>query len=139
MLSAYRGNSTALTPSTSNKPIAVTLEGAVPASTVFGSPTAVTHASTPYTIASATSGTTPPERTFLCDTSGGVLTVNLPATPIDGEVINIKRTTTDGATLTIDGNGQDIEGAAADLTNSSTNLDSYCLQYGSTSGSWWII
>lgn len=139
MLSPYRGNAAATSPQASNKPIAVSISGALPASNVFAAPTTVTHAATPYTIADATSGTTPPERSFLADTSGGVLTINLPATPIAGEIVNVKRTTTDGTALTIARNGKKIEGAAADFVDANAALSTYSLQYDSTSGSWWII
>lgn len=139
MLSAYRGNSSAPTGATSNKPILVNLSGALPASQVFASPVAVAFADSPYTIASATSGTTAPCRTFLVDTSGGAVTVNFPATPIDGEVVCIKRTTTDGTALTIGRNGKNIEGAAADFSDANAALSQYMFQYDTGTGSWWWI
>lgn len=139
MLTPYRGSSTATTPAASGKALLVTLSGPIGVSDIFGAPVAVTHAATPYTIADGVDGTDAPERTFLCDTSGGVLTINLPATPRDGEIINIKRTTTDGTALTIGRNGKNIEGAAANISDTNTTLVSYALQYSTTSSGWWII
>lgn len=78
-------------------------------------------------------------RTYLVDTSGGAVTLNLPATPVAGEMIYIKRKTTDGTSLTIGRNAKSIEGAAANISDTNTSLVSYTLQYDSTSGSWWIV
>lgn len=138
MLTAYRGNSQATTPQASNKPILVSISGALPASNVFATPVSVAFADSPYTIASATSGTTPSERTFLVSTAGGAVTVNFPLTPIAGEIINIKRTTTDGTTLTLARNGKLIEGAAADFADENAALSNYSFQYDGVAG-WWLI
>lgn len=140
MLSSYRGNSAASSPQQSNKPILMAISGgAVPVATIFAVPVAVAFADTPYTIGDAVSGTTAPERTFLVSTAGGAVTINLPATPINGEIVNIKRTTTDATTLTIGRNGKSIEGAAADFTDENAGLSAYALQYDTTSLSWWLI
>lgn len=129
MLSRYAGNSNASSPQASNKPILVTLEGGVEI------PIQVTDVDSPYTIADGTSTSI---RTFLCDTSGGILTVNLPVTPVDGEIINIKRVTTDGNDLTIGRSGFNIEGAAADIVDTNITLVNYQLQFSSITG-WWIL
>ena len=91
-----------------------------------------TNADTPYTI---------PEADVLVasDTSGGVLTVNLPASPADADIVAVKRITTDATALTIGRNGKKIEGVAANITAISGVLACYEFQYDSNSGSWWII
>lgn len=139
MLSSYRGNANAPAGATSNKPILVQFSGVTPVASVFQAPTTLTHANSTYTIPDSTSGVTAPERTFLCDTSGGVLTINFPATPVNGEIIEIKRTTTDGNALTLQGNGKNLEGAAGNIADTSTALSGYLFQYDSVSGSWWEI
>lgn len=140
MLSPYRGNANATSPAASNKPILVSFGGSgIPVNNVFAAPVAVAFADSPYTIADATSGTTPPERTFLVSTAGGAVTINLPAAPINGEIVNIKRTTTDGTQITVGRNGKNIEGAAVNFLDANPALSSYSFQYDSTSGSWWSI
>lgn len=134
-LSIYKGNSETSTPLTSgDNPYLVTIDGDTPGGATI--PVTITFANTPYTI---------PDvdfleiRTFLVSTAGGAVTINLPTTPVDGEIVNIKRTTTDGTALTIARNGKLIEGAAADFNDENTGLSSYSFQYDSTSGSWWLI
>lgn len=139
MLSAYRGNANAPSGATSNKPILVSLSGAIPASQVFASPVSVAYADLPYTIPDATSGTTAPWRTYLVSTSGGTGTINFPATPIDGEIVAIKRTSTDGNTLTIGRNGNSIDGAAADFSDANAALSYYIFQFDTATASWWWI
>lgn len=129
MLSSYRGNSNASTPQASNKPILVSLDGA------FSAPVAVAFAASPYTIAASSL----PIQTFLVSTAGGAVTINLPTAPEDGQIVNIKRTTADGTTLTIGRNGKNIEGAAANFSDDNPGLSSYQFQYDDTSGSWWLI
>lgn len=91
-----------------------------------------THANTPYTIPAAST-------LVVADTSGGVLTVNLPTTPADGDLVAVKRSTTDTNALTLGHNGKNIEGAAADITALSGSLYCYEFQYDSAAGSWWIV
>lgn len=129
MLSSYRGNSNASTPQASNKPILISLDGA------FSAPVTVDVADSPYTIAASTL----PIQTFLVSTAGGAVQINLPAAPVDGQIIYIKRTTDDGTTLTVGRNGKNIEGAAADFVDENAALSAYSFQYDSASGSWWII
>ncbi|MCK4635826.1 MAG: hypothetical protein KAT32_03090, partial [Candidatus Moranbacteria bacterium] len=68
------------------------------------------------------------------DTDGGIITLTLPATPIDGIIFTIKNTGTSANNLTIDRNGNNIDGAATDLTV--TDNDSVRIQY--TSDGWKI-
>lgn len=51
----------------------------------------------------------------LCDTSGGTLTVTLPASPAKGDTIGVILKTS-GNNLTVDRNGKNIDGAASNLT-----------------------
>ena len=131
MLSSYRGNSGAASPSTSGKAILVTLSD-VPTQ----EPITIAFADSPYTIANTDVSAI---RTFLVSTAGGAVTINLPAVPFDGEIVTIKRTTPDGTALTIGRNGKNIEGAAANFSDANAGLSSYQFQYDSTSGSWWWI
>lgn len=91
-----------------------------------------THADTPYTISAAS-------QLVVADTSGGVLTVNLPTTPTDADIVAVKRSTTDSNALTIGRNGKNIEGSAANYTSLNGILVCYEFQYDSAAGSWWII
>lgn len=134
MLSPYKGSSTSGSPASSNNPYLVTISGTVPGGVT--TPVTVAFAQLPYTIADASAITV---RTFLVSTSGGAGTINLPATPVNGEVVNIKRDTTDGNALTIGRNGKSIEGAASNFVDANPGLSSYSFQYDSTSGSWWLI
>lgn len=130
MLSAYRGNSLASSPQASNKPILVS-GGFSP-----DAPVSIVFAQSPYTI---TDISTVDIRTFLVSTAGGAVTINLPAIPVNGEIVTVKRTTTDGNTLTVGRNGKNIEGAAANFADANATLTYYTFQYDSTSGSWWVI
>lgn len=127
-MTPYKGSASASSPSVSDNPYLVTLTAPLPAVV----PVTITHATTGYTVTSA-------DQTILVDTSGGVVTINLTASPDDGQIVNIKRITTDGTTLTIGRNGNNIEGAAANFTDSNAGTSFYTFQYDSTSGSWWLI
>ena len=50
------------------------------------------------------------------DTDGGAFTVTLPASPTSGDEFVIKNTGGSGNNLTVGRNGNNIEGAASDLT-----------------------
>lgn len=68
------------------------------------------------------------------DTSGGGFTVNLPAGAVNGQILEIKKTTSDSNTLTVAGNGHNIDGSAS-LTLS-TAYASVSLQYDSANTVW---
>lgn len=95
-------------------------------------PVTKAFANTPYAVAAT-------DETILVDTSAGNVQVTLPAAPTAGRVLNIKKITTDGNTLTIARNGKTIEGAAANLTTASSARPNYTLQYDATAGSWWVL
>ncbi len=69
------------------------------------------------------------------DTDGGAFTLTLPATPTDGILFSIKNTGTAGNDLTIDSNGNTIDGSSSDLIL--IDNESVYLQY--TSDGWKII
>jgi hypothetical protein len=48
----------------------------------------------------------------LVDASGGGVTINLPASPNDGDFIDIKKTDSSSNTVTISGNGNNVDGVA---------------------------
>lgn len=53
---------------------------------------------------------------IICDTSGGAFTITMAASPTTGKVITVILETA-GNTLTIDGNGKNINGSATVFTN----------------------
>lgn len=126
-LSPYKGNPNATSPSESGVPYLVTLDGPIPGA----APTTITHADSPYDVLDS-------DQTLLVDTSGGVVTIVLPADPDNGRYLYVKRTTTDGNTLTIDGNGNDIDGSASDFVDANAGLSNYTFQFDDPSG-WWTI
>jgi hypothetical protein len=72
--------------------------------------------------------------TVLDDTTSGAFTESLPASPIKGQVVNVKLINSTN-TLTISGNGKTIDGSSS-ITTSTTN-QSYQIQYNGTN--WFII
>ncbi len=83
---------------------------------------------TPYAVAVT-------DYTLLVDTTGGNITVNLPASPTTGRTLNIKKIAA-GNTLTIGHNGKNIDGAASNLTVT-VSMQAVTLQYSATFG--WAI
>lgn len=71
----------------------------------------------------------------LVSTSGGIRTVNLPASPSTDRVFIIKNIGSSGNDVTVGRNGKNIEGAAADQTI--TDLASRMFIYDGTE--WWIL
>jgi FG-GAP-like repeat/FG-GAP repeat len=68
------------------------------------------------------------------------VTETLPASPYNGQVINVKNTGAASSVVTISGNGHSIDGQASmTLTNTSTDQTSAVLQYSSTSSAWFIL
>lgn len=92
----------------------------------------VSRKTTTYTIL-------PTDLTILCDTSSAGFTVTLEAAPTDGRIVNVKKITTDGNTLTIARNGNNIEGAAANLTTALTTRPNFQLQYELANTTWWVL
>lgn len=58
----------------------------------------------------------------LCDTSAGGFTVTLPATPANGEVHTIILDAVGGGNLTVDGNGNNINGVASFIMNTVSSM-----------------
>lgn len=94
--------------------------------------TPVGFADSPYPIVAT-------DETLLVTTTGGAVTVTLPLAPVDGRTVTVKRITTDANAVTINRNGQAIEGAAANLVLAGGNTASVTLTYDSVSLSWWIV
>jgi len=67
------------------------------------------------------------------DTSGGGFTFTLPASPVAGEAHTFKKIAS-ANTLTIDGDGIDIDGSA---TLAMTGLQARSIQFDGTE--WWIV
>jgi hypothetical protein len=86
-------------------------------------------ADSPYAVAAT-------DYTILGNTSGGNLTITLPASPTQGRFLEIKNISGGVNTLTVDRNGKNIDGAASNLTTT-TNNRSWSLHYDSTFG--WAI
>ena len=77
------------------------------------------------------------DRYVKCDTTSAGFTVTLPSAPTTGQVIGIKKTSTDANTLTIARNSKNINGAAADLTTALTTQPAFELMYDGTG--WWTM
>jgi hypothetical protein len=78
------------------------------------------------------------DSTVLVNTTAGDVTIKLPAVPFQGQSFAIKKISTDTNTLTIDRNGNDIDGTAADITSAATDLPTFRLQFLLPSG-WWSV
>ncbi len=89
--------------------------------------TVVRYTSGPQTLA----GT---EDVVTCDAAGGSFTVNLPATPTDGDTYTFKKETA-GNTLTIGRNGETIDFVAADSTLTSA-LSKLTLTWSADADTW---
>jgi hypothetical protein len=87
----------------------------------------------PFSVITADPGPAVAFTRYLVDTSGGAVTVTLDADPAVGDWIELIR---DGANdVTVDGDGNNIAGAAADLT---IDTDGYgCILLYTSSG--WIV
>lgn len=86
---------------------------------------------TPSVLLAGTYTATTNDVTMRCDTTSAGFTVNLPPTPTTGQIVNVKKISSDGNTLTISGNGHNIDGSATKTTT--TQYTNFRLQYnGST-------
>ena len=74
--------------------------------------------------------------TILADCTSGNITITLPATPTDGRVVIVKNLVSLNL-LTVDGNGNTLDGAAT-LTTSTAGAR-FMLQYFATNTDWKII
>jgi hypothetical protein len=71
----------------------------------------------------------------IVDTSGGAVTITLPASPVTGQSYRIKNAATSGNSVTVARNGKNIENAASDLTL--LDLDAVDVVYDGTE--WWVL
>jgi hypothetical protein len=70
------------------------------------------------------------DATILCDATAAGFTVTLPATPVTGQMYNIKKIDSTANVVTISGNGQNIDGAAS--VPLAAQWQSWTLQYDGT-------
>lgn len=75
------------------------------------------------------------DETYLVDATGGNVTATLNATPRDGDTVTIKKVDSSGNTVIIDGNGNNVDGAATQTITS--QYDSFTL--GFDGGQWFIL
>lgn len=91
----------------------------------------VTSTDSPYTV-------TDTDYAVDVDTSGGAVTVTMPASPTNGRLVVVTKITTDANLLTIGRNGKKLQGASANVTTTSGSIPSYTWQYDSTALGWWL-
>jgi hypothetical protein len=72
------------------------------------------------------------------DTSGGAVTITLPASPTNGRLVVITKITSDANTLTIARNGKKLQNATSNIATTSGVYPSYTLQYNSTALGWFL-
>jgi 6-phosphogluconolactonase len=75
--------------------------------------------------------------TLRCDATAAPFSVTLQAVPLHGDIKNIKKIDGSVNAVTIDGNGNNIDGAATQIIYG--QYISYTIQYDSSSGTWNII
>lgn len=73
--------------------------------------------------------------TIFVSTTGGAVTIKMPAAPVNGKLVNVKKITSDANTITVDGNGNNVEGAATQATTAA--LISWQMQFDGSV--WWVI
>lgn len=70
-----------------------------------------------------------------CDTSSGGFVVSLPAAPLNGELLAIKKVSNDSNTITVSGNGHNIDDSASFFLAGSA-FPVLVIQYDATRGVW---
>lgn len=75
------------------------------------------------------------DTTYLVDASSGVVTATLNATPRDGDTVTIKKIDSSSNNVIINGNGNNIDGAATQTITA--QYDSFTIGYDS--GQWFIL
>ena len=96
----------------------------------LGSQLGISKKTTAYTA-------TTTDHTLLGDTTGGAFSITLPASPVDGQVYVFKKIDSSSNTLTVDGNGNNIDGSAT--LGISARWTSYMIQYSSSEDAWFIL
>ena len=71
---------------------------------------------------------------ILCDATISSLTVTLPSSPANGEIVTIKKTDSTGNTVTVDGNGYNVDGQSTHII--STQYDFIKILYNTE---WYIV
>lgn len=101
---------------------------------VTPSPSSPTNSTLSIVLKTASYTVTASDYTVLMDSSAGNRTVTLPASPVSGEIHNIKKIATTN-TVTVNGNGNTVDGSA---TFSITSLNqNVTVQFLSSTG--WLI
>jgi hypothetical protein len=99
--------------------------------TIFGNVVKKVFADSPYTA-------TTDDREIHVDTSGGAVTIKLPATPQDDQPIFIKKITGNANTLTIDGNGKTMDNTLTTWgTGATVNLFEFRFRFNAADDTWW--
>lgn len=93
--------------------------------------TNITSAASPYAVLAT-------DYAIFVDTTGGNTTVTLPASPVNGRVLNVKKVSTDSNNFTVDGNGKTIDSAAS-ITSAAVNKPNLQLIYDSANNDWRIL
>lgn len=73
--------------------------------------------------------------TILADATAGAFTVTLPASPARGMLVNVKKIDATANTVTISGNGKNIDGTATRAISS--QFTNSALQYDGAA--WWML
>lgn len=84
----------------------------------------------PTVLKSGSYNVTTNDYTIRCDASGASFTVTLPSGPGLGQILNIKKVDTTGNTITIAGNGKNIDGSAS--ATLSVPFSTLTMQYNGT-------
>jgi hypothetical protein len=103
--------------------------GSITISSTATAPT-IQNVSTTYTVLSS-------DYTVFADASAGAFTVSLPATPTTGEIHNIKKIDQTRLTVTINGNGHNIDKYSTVVVN--VPFTSIEVQWNSATSTWQII
>ncbi len=73
----------------------------------------------------------------LADATTAAFSVTLPATPSDGDTYTVKKTDSSANAVTVDGNGNNIDGAGTYALSAQYNR--VTVSYDSTDGLWYIV
>ena len=112
----------------------ISSSASIPYTDISGAPVpgllAITTKTTNYTCTNS-------DYTIRADATSGALTITLPSVPDSGRVLNIKKVDTSSNSLTVSGNGHNIDGQATmTIGVPYTNM---MVQYDGTSTTWNII
>ena len=75
--------------------------------------------------------------TAICDATTAAFSLNLPATPADGDTYTVKKADSSVNAVTVDGNGNNIEGGGTHALSS--QYDSVTVTWDATDSLWYIL